>query len=189
MSKIKAGNIRKSTHILFKDQPHQVTQTQFVSPGKGSAFIRVKLKNIKTSSTQEFTFKSNETVEELDINAKEMQFLYIDADEVVFMDKMNFEQVGVPKELFEEKIGYLIPEISMHVLFYDEKAIGISFPLKVIMKVKNADEATAGNRSTAGKRPVEMETGITIQAPIFIKTGDKLIIDTENGSYVSRDNN
>lgn len=188
MAKIKAGNIKKGNYILFKNQPHQVTQTQFVSPGKGSAFIRVKLKNIKTVSTQEFTYKSNESVEELDINAKEMQFLYIDATEVVFMDKISFEQVGVAKDFFGEKIGYLVPELSMHVIFYEDKPIGVSFPLKVTMKVKKAEEATAGNRSTAGKKPVEMETGITIQAPIFIKTGDKLIIDTETGAYVSRDN-
>jgi len=188
VANIKAGNIRKGTFILFKNQPHQVTQTQFVSPGKGSAFVRAKLKNVKTASTQEFIFKSNENVEELEVVTKEMQFLYFDSDEVIFMDKMTYEQVAVARDLMADKLGYLVPELSMHVVFYDEKAIGVSFPLKVKIKVKIAEEATVGNRSTAGKRPVEMTTGIIVQVPLFIKTDDVLIIDTENGTYVSRDN-
>jgi elongation factor P len=185
---IKGGNIRKGSYILFKDQPHLVTKTDFVSPGKGSAFMRARLKSVKTGATQEFTFKSVESVEELDVESREMQFLYMDGDDVVFMDPRTFEQATVPKALLDEKVGFLIPELTMYVLFYNDKAIGVRFPASVKLKVKYAEEATAGGRINAPKKPVTMETGIVVQAPLFIKAGETLIIDTETGEYLSRSN-
>lgn len=183
---IKGGNIRKGSYILFKGQPHTVTKTEFVSPGKGSAFTRAKLKSVKTGATQEFTFKSTEPIEELDVQSREMQYLYIDGDDIVFMDPRSFEQVSIPKMLLEEKVGYLTPELTMYILFYNDQAIGVRFPLNVRLKVTYAEEATAGNRVNAPKKPVTVETGISIQAPLFVKEGDILIIDTETGEYLSR---
>jgi elongation factor P len=188
MPTIKGGNIRKGTYILFKNIPHLVTKTEFVSPGKGSAFLRARLKNIKTAATQEFTFKSVESVEELDVQSKEMQFLYLDGDSVVFMDPRTYEQENIAKELIDDKVGYLTADVTVFILFYNDEAIGVRFPLNVKLKVKYAEDATAGNRVNAPKKPVTMETGITIQAPLFVKTGDTLIIDTESGDYVSRAN-
>lgn len=183
---IKGGNIKKGSYILFKDAPWLVTKTEFVSPGKGSAFIRTKMKSVKTAATQEFTFKSVEPVEELDVSTKEMQFLYVDGDEVFFMDPRTYEQVSIKKELLEEKVGYLIPELTMYILFYNDEAIGVRFPLNVKLKVTYAEDATAGNRVNAPKKPVTVETGIEIYAPLFVKTGDIISIDTETGEYLSR---
>jgi elongation factor P len=185
---IKGGNIRKGSYILFKNEPWSVTKTEFVSPGKGSAFTRAKLKSVRTGATQEFTFKSVEPVEELEVSTQEMQYLYIDGDDVVFMDPRTFEQATVPKALLEEKVGFLIPELTMYVLFYNDKAIGVRFPASVKLKVKYAEEATAGGRINAPKKPVTMETGIIVQAPLFIKAGEVLIIDTDTGAYLSRAN-
>ncbi len=186
MAAIKGGNIRKGSYILFKDQPHLVTKTEFVSPGKGSAFMRARMKSVKTGATQEFTFKSVEPVEELDIQTREMQYLYHDNDDVYFMDPRTYEQVAIPIALLEGKVGYLIPELLMYILFYEDAAIGVRFPLNVTLKVTYAEDATAGNRVNAPKKPVTLETGIEVQAPLFIKTGDTLIIDTETGEYLSR---
>ncbi len=186
MGTIKGGNIRKGSYILFKNQPHLVTKTEFVSPGKGSAFMRAKLKSVKTGATQEFTFKSVEPVEELDVNSKEMQYLYIDSDEVIFMDPRTYEQVPIKKALIEDKLGYLMPELTIYILFYDDEAIGVRFPMNVKLKVTYAEDATAGNRVNAPKKPVTVETGIEIQVPLFVKTGDTIIIDTETGEYISR---
>ena len=183
---IKGGNIKKGSYILFKDQPCLVTKTEFVSPGKGSAFTRARMKSVKTGASQEFTFKSSEPVEELDVQTKEMQYLYIDGDEVVFMDPRTYEQASVPKVMLEEKVGYLIPELTMYILFYNDQAIGVRFPLNVRLKVTYAEDATAGNRVNAPKKPVTVETGVEIQVPLFVKTGDTIIIDTETGEYVSR---
>lgn len=186
MSTIKAGNIKKGTYILHNNQPHYVLKTQFVSPGKGSAFTRTKLRNIKSGSTVEFVFKSHDSAEELDIESKELQFLYNDGENVVFMDPYTYDQVEVPTSFIGEKVGFLVPEMKIYVSFYDNEAIGVSFPAKVKMKVEVAEEAVAGDRQNAGKKPVTMETGLIVQAPLFVKTGDTLIVDTETGGYVSR---
>jgi elongation factor P len=188
MPMIKGGNIRKGSYILFKGQPFLVTRTEFVSPGKGSAFMRAKLKSVKTDATQEFTFKSVEPVEELDIASKEMQYLYMDGDDVIFMDPRTFEQVNIPKSLIEDKVGYLTPELTVYILFYNDEAIGARFPMNVRLKVTYSEDATAGNRVNAPKKPVTVETGMEVQAPLFVKTGDVLIIDTETGEYISRAN-
>lgn len=186
MSKIKAGNIKKNTYIEFQGAPHYVVKTQFVSPGKGSAFNKTKLRNIKTGAVLDFNFKSHDTVEELDVETKELQFLYTDADEVIFMDPRSYEQVEVAKELISDKIRFLVPDLKVYVVFLNEKAIGVSLPAKVKMKVVRAEEAIAGDRQTAGKKPVTMESGLIVQAPLFIKQGQILIIDTETGNYISR---
>lgn len=188
MATINGGNIRKGSFILFKDQPHLVTRTEFVSPGKGSAFTRTKLKNVKTGAVQEFTFKSTESIEELDVSTREMQYSYQDGSDVYFMDPRTYEQVSISADLLEGKLGYLTPDVVMYIVFFDEKAIGVRFPNTVKLKVTYAEEATAGNRVNAPKKPVTVETGATIQAPLFVKAGDVLVVDTETGEYLSRAN-
>lgn len=188
MAFINGGNIRKGSYILFKNQPYLVTRTEFVSPGKGSAFTRSKLKNVKTGAVQEFTFKSTESIEELDVTSKEMQFSYTDGGDVYFMDPRTYEQVSVPVDLLEGKMGFLTSDLLMYILFYNEEAIGVRFPNTVKLKVTYAEEATAGNRVNAPKKPVTVETGASVQAPLFVKVGDVLIIDTETGEYLSRAN-
>ena len=186
MSTIKAGNIKKGTYILHNNLPHYVLKTQFVSPGKGSAFTRTKLRNVKSGSTVEFVFKSHDSAQELDVESKELQFLYNDGDNIVFMDPYTYDQVEVATSFIGEKVGFLVPEMKAYVSFYDEKPMGVSFPPKVKMKVEKAADAIAGDRQNAGKKPVTMETGLIVQAPLFVKTGDTLIVDTETGNYVSR---
>jgi elongation factor P len=186
MPTIKAGNIKRGTYILHRNQPHYVLKTQFVSPGKGSAFTRTKLRDVRSGSTVEFVFKSHDSAQELEVESKELQFLYNDGENVVFMDPYTYDQVEVPVSLIDEKVGFLVPEMKAYVSFYEEKAIGVSFPPKVKMKVEKAAEAIAGDRQNAGKKPVTMETGLIVQAPLFVKTGDTLIIDTDTGNYVSR---
>lgn len=186
MSSIKAGNIRKGSYILFKQSPHMVTKTEFVSPGKGSAFMRCRLRSIKTSNTVEFTFKSNESVEELDVASQKMQYLYHDADEVVFMNPQNFEQAAVPMALIEDKVDLLLPEMDCYILMYEDKAIGVSLPPKVRLKVVKAVDAAGGDTVGQAKKEVELETGLKVQAPLFVKVDDVLIIDSDSKLYVSR---
>lgn len=188
MAKLKAGNIKKGQYLLHNGQPHYVVKTQFVSPGKGSAFTRTKLRSLTTGAVTEFVFKSHDSVEEVEVESKELQFLYQSSDEVVFMDPRSYEQVSVDKNIMEDQLGFLVPEIKVYVAIYQGKPIGVSLPPKVVMEVTEADDAVAGDRSNAGKRPVTMETGLVVQAPLFIKKGEKLIIDSATGEYVSRHN-
>lgn len=186
MATIKAGNLQKGIFIQYKNEPYEVTKAEFYAPGKGSAICRTKLKSVKTGNTVEFTFKSNENVEELDVNAREMQFSYFDGDDVVFMDPRTFDLVTVPRSLLEDKAGYLISEQAMYLVFLDEKVIGVRFPQKVTLKVIKAEEAVAGDTVNAPKKPVTVETGVEVHAPLFIKVGESIIVDTSTGEYVGR---
>lgn len=188
MSTIKAGNIKKGIYILYKEQPHLVLKTQFVSPGKGSAFTRVKMRDMRSGANVEFNFKSHDSVEELDVETKEMQFLYHDGNEIVFMDPRNYEQLSVPRHILDGQALMLTSEIKVYLTIYDERVIGVILPPKVRMTVAEAQDAVSGDRQTAGKKPVTMESGLVVQAPLFIKTGDVLLIDTETAAYVSRVN-
>ncbi len=186
MANINAGNIEKGIYVIYKGVPQQVTKAEFMSPGKGSPIMRVKFKNVTTGAAAEFTYKTNETVEAADVDKKEMQFLYRDGDDVYFMDPRTFEQATVPLTLVEEQLGYLTPDLKCWVLWYEEKAIGISLPPHVNLKVVEAPEAVAGNRVNSPKKLIKLETGLEVQAPIFIKEGDIVTIDTSTGEYLAR---
>ncbi len=186
MAALNGGNIKKGMYIMFKGEPSLVTFTEFVSPGKGSAFMRTRLKSLKTGNVVEFTFKSIETIEEADVETREMQYLYQDGEDFVFMNPRSFEQVTVPGGVVKEYIPYLLPEQNMYVVFFNEKPIGLRFPGKVSLKVSYAEDTTAGNRMNAPKKKVRLETGYEVDVPLFIKTGESVIIDTTTGLYVSR---
>lgn len=188
MASIKAGNISKNDYILFKGEPHLVTRTEFHSPGKGSAFMKCRLKSITSSNTIEFTFKSNESVESVDVSSKELQFLYDDGDNIVFMDPRTFDQAEVDRDLVEDKIGFLTPDMRCYVLFYQEKAIGVNLPTNVKLTVTQAHEAVAGNTVNAPKKAVIVETGMEVMVPLFVKEGDVISVSTENGEYLGRVN-
>jgi elongation factor P len=188
MAKVKAGNIKKGMYILHRGRPHTVTWTHFGSMGRGSAYMRTKLRDLRSGSTVDYTFKSHDAAEELDIESRELQFLYRAGDEVVLMDPRSFEQISISTELLDGKEQFLAPEMKVYVQFFEEKVIGISLPPKVEMTVEKAEEAVAGDRQTAGKKAVTMESGLIVQAPLFIRKGDRLIIDVETGQYISRKN-
>lgn len=186
MATINAGNLSKGTYVMFKDAPHFVTKAEFMAPGKGSPIMRAKLRNVKTGAACEFTYKTNESVEVADVDKKEMQYLYRDGEDIYFMDPQNYEQASVPLSLIEDQAGFLIPDLKCWVLWYEEKAIGVSLPPHVDLRVVDAPDAVAGNRVNAPKKLVKLETGVEVQAPLFIKTGDLITVDTTTGEYLSR---
>jgi elongation factor P len=183
---IKAGNIKKGSYILFKNTPHQVTKADFISPGKGSAFMRVKLKSVKTGNTQEFTYKSMESVEEVEVQSQKMQFLYSSGDIYVFMNEDTFEQIEISAKLLGEKAALLIPEVSVYIMFYEDQAIDVAFPPKITLKVIESEEAVAGNTMGTARKMVKLESGFEVAVPIFVKQGEYIVIDTNSMSYDSR---
>jgi len=186
MSTVNAGNITKGTYMMYKGAPNLVMKAEFMAPGKGSPIMRVKYRNVQTGASQDTTYKTNESIEVADVDKKEMQFLYRDGEEMMFMDPTTYEQAGVPVSLLEDQAGYLVADMKCWVLWYEEKAIGISLPPHVTLKVVEAPDAVAGNRVNAPKKLVRLETGIEVQAPIFIKEGESVVIDTATGEYLSR---
>lgn len=163
-----------------------VTKADFMSPGKGSAVMRAKMKNVKTGFSQEYTFKSTENIEEVEVSTRELQYLYADDTEVVFMDQRSFEQVSVDRELVADSIDLLTSDSSVYVVFYDEKAIGVHLPPKVTLKIVYSEEATAGNTVGQARKKAELETGLHVLVPLFVKNGDSIIVDTATKEYVSR---
>lgn len=188
MATVKAGDIAKNVYLMFKDAPHRVVKTTFMNPGKGSAFIRTRLENVQTGVGQEFTFKTNESVELIDVEKKEMQYLYQDGDDVYFMDPRSFDQVAVPIKAMEGQTGFLTADLLCQLLFFEEKVLGVKLPPHVNLKVTESEDAVAGDRVNAPKKPITLETGLVVQAPLFIKVGDVVMVDTDSGEYLSRVN-
>lgn len=186
MSSMRANQLKAGEFILYKGAPHVVVKCEFYFPGKGSAFARTKLKNVKTGNVYEYTFKSSDMVETVDVETVELQYLYVDDETYYFMNPRTYDQFEVERDLFEGKEVYLLPEMMMFVSFYEGKPIGVRFPLKVTVKVIEAHEASAGNTVNAPKKPARIETGVEVMVPLFVKEGDMIIVDTESGEYVSR---
>src|SRR3989344_4070391 len=169
MSKISTADFVKGMFIEFKNEPHQIVEFQHVNPGKGSAFSRTKLKSLKTGNVAQFTYKSGETVEEIPINTREMQFLYKQGDFLIFMDPSTYEQTDLPKNLAGNFANFIKEGEIYQLLILEEKACGMRFPKKVRLKVIEADVGVKGNTVSGAKKSVKVETDVSVQAPLFIK--------------------
>jgi elongation factor P len=186
MVTVNAGNITKGMYLIFKGKPHFVTKADFMSPGKGAAVMRVKYKSVDTGAAIEFTYKTNEQVEVADIEKKEMEFSYRDGAEMVFMNPQTYDQVSIPVALVEDKIGFFFGNIKCWVMFHKGEPIGVALPSSVTLVVTESPNEVAGNRINAPKKTVRLETGMEAQVPIFIKKGEKVMIDTETKEYLGR---
>ncbi len=186
MVKITTSNFQKGIFIKHKEAIHQIVNFQFVNPGKGSAFVRTKLKHIPSGKVVEFTFKSGEPVEEIPVHIKEMQYLYRLNEEYIFMDKYTYEQISINEKIIGFFSQYLKEGDCYQILIYENNAIGMRYPKKVKLKVVQADEAIKGNTVMGAKKLVTLETGVQIYTPLFIKSGDQVFIDPETGEYIER---
>lgn len=185
---IKAGAVEKGMCLLLKNEPFLVIEREFVSPGKGSAFVRMKLKSIKSGQVLRETIRTNDSVEEADVYDRNSQFLFSDAAGYHFMDAESFEQFIIPREGMEEKTYYLQDGQSYSITFWDETPLDIKIPLKIVLTVAEAHEALKGDTVSGSTKPVVLETGLTIRVPLFINQGDKVMINTESNEYVERVN-
>lgn len=186
MDTISAGNIAKGGFIIFKGNPVFITKAEFMSPGKGSPVMRIKFKNVQTGASGEFTYKTSETVEVAEIEKREMEYLYRDGEELVFMDPKSYDQVSIPIALVDEQFGYLTPNLKCWIVWYKGSPIGATLPSHVTLTVIDSPDEVAGNRINAPKKTVKLETGIEAQVPLFIKVGEKVQLDTGTGEYLGR---
>jgi len=187
MSKITTSDFQKGKFIEFKNEPCQIVEYQFVNPGKGSAFVRTKLKNLKSGRVQEFTYKSGEVVEEIPVSAKEMQFLYKQNEELIFMDPRTFEQVSLPLSYIGSFSKFIKEGDIYQVLVYDGQALGMRYPQKVRLKIIEADEGAKGDTVMGAKKIVTLETNVKVAVPLFVKQGETIIVDSDTGEYVGRE--
>ncbi len=183
----RANEISRGLILNYKNEPHLVVDFQHVNPGKGSAFVRTRLKALKTGKVVENTFKSDEGVEFVEMERTKVQYLYGTATEHAFMDTKNYEQFSIGHEVLGEYAKYLKEGLEV-TLLVDEDGIPITvdFPKKVTLKVTEAFEASRGDTSGNVTKEVTLENGLTARVPMFIKQGDMLVLNTDTGDYVER---
>jgi len=186
MSLISTSDFHKGVTIIFKGEPSIITECTFVNPGKGSAFTRTKLKGLVSGHITEFTFKSGEKVEEAPVEIREMQYLYNDNKNFYFMNPVNFEQTSLSSDLISNFKNFLKEGENYQLFILDEKAVALKPPLKVKLRVTEAEEAVKGNTVNGATKTVTVETGYKVNVPLFIKKGDLIAINPETGEYVER---
>jgi elongation factor P len=186
MSNITTADFKKGIFVEFKGETHQIAEFQHVNPGKGSAFVRTRLKSLKTGRVQEFTYKAGEPVVEVPVETHEMQYLYKELDKYIFMDNFSYEQYSIPEAMISDFALFMKPNDTYQVLVHGEDAVGIRLPKKVRLKVTEADEGAKGNTATGATKTVKVETGAIVTVPLFIKQGDVIAVDPETNSYLER---
>lgn len=172
--------------IVWNGKPYQVTESRHSKQGRGAGIQQIKMKSLLDGTIINQNFKGNDMVTEADLARRQAQFLYADAQKAYFMDQESYDQLELDRDSISKVIDYLPEGSVVDVLIYNQKPVSINAPIKVTVTVAQADPGIKGDRSNAGTKAVTVASGATIQAPLFIKTGDKIIIDTRTGTYVER---
>jgi len=180
------GDLKKGFKILIDKQPWVVVESQFVKPGKGQAFFRTKLKNMISGNVIDRTYKSGEKLDKADTEERTMQYLYQDGDSFIFMDKQTYDQMPITKEQLAENVYYLLDGTDVDVMLFEGRPIGITPPTFVELDVVETEPGFKGDTSGNTTKPAKLQTGLTVNVPLFVNQGDKLKIDTRTGDYVER---
>lgn len=183
---ISTNDFRTGLTVELEGDVVQIIEFQHVKPGKGSAFVRSKLRNIRTGAVIEKTFNAGEKLPKARIDRREVQYLYNDGKDYNFMDMETYDQMTMTAEQLGDSIKYLKENMNIHVLVYQEKYIGVEMPNFVELEVVETSPGIKGDTASGGSKPATMETGAVVQVPFFINVGDKLQIDTRTGNYIKR---
>ena len=181
-----SSDLRKGLKIIIDGQPYIITDFQFSKPGKGQALYRCKLKNMITGYTIDRTYRSGDKFEPANLEERKMQYLYNDGEGYHFMDTKTYDQITLTEDNIGEAKNFLQDNMEVDVLFFNETPISINLPNFVQLKVVKADPGVKGDTATGATKPATLETGYTIQVPLFVEEGDVLKIDTRTGQYVER---
>ena len=181
-------DFRKGLKIEVEGIPYEIVDFQHFKPGKGGAMVRTKLRNILTGRVEAITFRSGDKVGKPDIETRDMQYLYKDGEDLVFMDMTTYDQIYIPKTLVGDQAKFLLEGTDCVVSFHDGTPLSVELPASVILTVTHTEPGLQGNRSNAGTKPATVETGAEIQVPLFIGEGEKVKVNTTDGSYLGREN-
>ncbi|MCQ2466229.1 MAG: elongation factor P [Clostridia bacterium] len=183
---ISAGDFRNQMCFEMDGQVFQVVEFQHVKPGKGSAFVRTKYKNVKTGSVVERSFNPNEKFEEARLDRKDMQYLYNDGELYYFMDQETFEQDPISGSVIGDNIKFLKEEMICKILSYKGEVFSVELPINVTLEITECEPAVKGDTNNNASKYATLETGAVVKVPLFIEQGEKIIIDTRTGDYQSR---
>jgi elongation factor P len=189
MAKVSTTDFRSGLKLEFDGQPFVIVSNEFVKPGKGQAFNRVKLKNLITGNTTESTFKSGDKADVADIVENQMRMLYQQGDEIIFMDENTFDQIHIPLTSIGETVQWLLDDHMYDIIFYKGNPINVEPPTFMDLKITETAPGDRGNTASGRVlKPATLETGAKIQVPIFIEQDEVVRVDTRTGEYVSRSN-
>ncbi len=180
--------IKTGKKILFRDEPHLVLEYQHSKTGPQRAVLRTKLKNLVNGAIIDYTFKGAESAEEVEVTRATAQYLYHQGDEYSFMDMESYDQFTLDKEVLGSTTEYLVDGTEVTILKWNERPLNVELPVKMTFTVADAPPGIKGDTASGGDKVVTLETGMTVTTPLFVKTGDRIIVNTEKGEYVSRAN-
>jgi elongation factor P len=184
---ISTNQFKNGNHIDVDGTVFKVVEFQHVKPGKGGAFVRTKLRRTTDGAVIDRTFRAGEKFRAVRTEARRMQFLYADGTDAHFMDSESFEQLAVPEESLADKLKWLKPNDEVDLLFIDEKPSDLQLPASVELEVTQTEPGLRGDTASGGgNKPATLETGATIQVPLFVDIGDRVKVQTETGAYISR---
>lgn len=181
-----ASDLRKGLKVLIDGNPFIITDFEFSKPGKGQSLYRCKLRNMITGNQFSQTYRSNDKFEKPALEERKMQYLYNQDDEYHFMDSQTYDQIFITADQLGDNVNFLVDNMDVQVLFFEDKPIDVSLPIFVNLEVTKADPWVKGDTSGTDTKPVTVETGYGLQVPPFIEEGEKIQIDTRTGQYVTR---
>jgi elongation factor P len=183
---ISTNQFKNGSHIEIDGSVFRILEFQHVKPGKGGAFVRTKLRKIDDGSVQDKTFRAGEKFRPVRTETRKMQYLYDSGDASVFMDSRSYEQLEVSRELAAGAMRWTRPNDEVEILFVDERPVDVQVPSAVDMTVAHTEPGVRGDTATGATKPATLESGVTVQVPLFIEEGERVRVDTRSGEYVSR---
>jgi elongation factor P len=186
MAATTTNDLKRGMTLALSEGLFQVVDFQHVKPGKGPAFVRTTLRNARTGAVLDRTFRSDERVEQAMIEKKEMQLLYRDGTDYVFMDNTSYEQLPVPTAALGDAVNYLIDSDVVQLQFYKDEIIGTELPAAVELTVTQTEPGIQGDRVSGARKPATLETGLVVQVPLFVNQGERIKVDTRSGDYLTR---
>ncbi len=180
------AQFRKGLKIEMNGEPFIIVDFQHVKPGKGGAFVRTRIKSLTKGNVIDKTFKSGEKVDVPDLEEKHMSYLYSDGDGYCFMDNETYEQMALTEGQIGDAMGYLKENVEVSILFHNGAPIGLELPMFMELEIVETDPGIKGNTVSGGSKPAKLETGVTVQVPLFISEGEVIKVDTRSGEYIER---
>lgn len=183
---VSAGDFKNGITIQYEGNIYVIVEFQHVKPGKGAAFVRTKLKNLKSGAVIEKTFRPTEKMPKAHIERKEMEYLYTDGELFHFMDTETYEQIGLNADALGDSLKFVKENMTVKMLSHEGAVFGVEPPISVELEITHTEPGFKGDTSTGGTKPATVETGANVNVPLFVEIGDKIKVDTRTGEYQSR---
>jgi elongation factor P len=186
MPAISTNDLKNGITLNLDNGLFTVVEFQHVKPGKGGAFVRTKLKNVRSGAVLERTFNAGVRVEQAIVDKRDMQFLYRDGDDYVFMDSVSYEQVHVPTKALGEAADFLVEQMTANLATFEGEIVQVDIPASVELTIARTEPGVQGDRVSGARKPATLETGLVLQVPLFVNVGDRVRVDTRTGQYITR---